>query len=83
MTESTSEKRVTNNKEINTNKVGGIIMRTKKYTHGITFFMTPQMYEDIRKLSDQREVSISEVFRNIVSEYLERHQRDENERPNA
>jgi hypothetical protein len=58
-------------------------MRTKKYTHGITFFMTPQMYEDIRKLSDQREVSISEVFRNIVSEYLERHQRDENERPNA
>jgi hypothetical protein len=83
MTESTSEKRVTNNKEINTNKVGGIIMRTKKYTHGITFFMTPQMYEDIRKLSDQREVSISEVFRNIVSEYLERHQLDENERPNA
>ena len=58
-------------------------MRTKKYTHGITFFMTPQMYEDIRKLSDVREVSISEIFRTIVSEYLERHQLDEKEIPNA
>ena len=58
-------------------------MRTKKYTHGITLFMTPQMYEDIRKLSDVREVSLSEIFRTIVSDYLERHQLDEKERPNA
>ena len=58
-------------------------MRIKKFTHGITFFMTPQMYDDIRKLSDVREVSLSEIFRTIVSDYLERQQYDDKDNPNA
>lgn len=58
-------------------------MRIKKYTHGVSVFMTPQMYEDFRQLSDERQVGLSELFRAIVSEYLEKHHVCEQERSGA
>jgi len=46
-------------------------MKTRKFTQGITIFATPEMYADIKTVSDQMRVSLSELFRKIIGEYLE------------
>lgn len=48
-------------------------MRTRRYTQGITFFTTPQMYLDVKAASDDLEVSLSELFRDMIAWYLKTH----------
>ena len=49
-------------------------MKLRRYTQGITIFTSPQMYQDVKRISDEREISLSELFREMITEYLDRHQ---------
>ena len=46
-------------------------MKRKKLTHGITFFVTAETYEAVRKDVDEGEVSISELMRGLIGDYLD------------
>ena len=41
-------------------------MKKKKFTVGMTFFVTPEMHEQIREVSDNAEISQSELIRAAV-----------------
>jgi predicted CopG family antitoxin len=45
-------------------------MKKKKYLQGITFFVGTEMYEEMKKISDQREISLSEFLRELVGKHL-------------
>jgi hypothetical protein len=45
-------------------------MREKQYTQAITFFVTVPMYQAIKEISDRKRISLSELMRKIISEYL-------------
>jgi len=45
-------------------------MKQRKFTNGITFFTTPQMYEVLKGISDKKDLGLSEFLRNIIEEYL-------------
>ena len=45
-------------------------MKKRQFTQGITIFTTPEMYEDIKKVSDERSISLSELFREMIASYL-------------
>jgi hypothetical protein len=45
-------------------------MRAKKYTHGLTFFITLDMYNALKQLSDEKQVSISELLRGVLDNYI-------------
>jgi hypothetical protein len=45
-------------------------MKTKKYTHGVTFFIDLEMYGCLKKKSDEKQVSLSEFLRGIIELYL-------------
>lgn len=45
-------------------------MKVKKYIQGITFFTTLQMYQTLKDISDQREISLSDLLREIIDSYL-------------
>jgi hypothetical protein len=47
-------------------------MRVKKFTCGITFFTTSEMYENLKQLSDERQVAISELLRDWIADAFER-----------
>jgi len=47
-------------------------MKLRKYTQGVTIFTTPEMYCEVKKVSDEKQVSLSELFREMITEYLER-----------
>ncbi len=47
-------------------------MKLRKYTQGVTIFTTPEMYEEVKKVSDAEQVSLSEIFRQMITEYLGR-----------
>ena len=47
-------------------------MKRKTYTQGVTFFLAPEMYEALKKISDETQVSLSELLlRNIIELFLE------------
>jgi len=46
-------------------------MKKKKYQQGITFFVETEMYESIKKISDQLEIGLSELLRELIDAYLE------------
>ena len=46
-------------------------MKKKTYTQGVTFFLAPEMYEALKKLSDENQVSLSELLRNIIELFLD------------
>jgi len=46
-------------------------MKLRKYTQGVTIFTTPEMYCEVKKVSDEKQVSLSELFREMITEYLE------------
>ena len=46
-------------------------MQTKKYTYGITIFTTPEMYQEVRKKSDELNISLAELVRKMVRQYFE------------
>lgn len=45
-------------------------MKQRKFTNGITFFTSADMYEKLKGISDERDVGISEFLRDIIGEYL-------------
>jgi len=45
-------------------------MKVRRYTQGVTVFMEPKMYEAVKLTSDERGISLSEIFREMVTEYL-------------
>jgi hypothetical protein len=49
-------------------------MKLRKYTQGVTIFTTPEMYHEVKRVSDEMEISLSELFREIISQYLDRRQ---------
>ena len=46
-------------------------MKIKKVSQGITFFVTVTMYHDLKLVSDQKKVALSELLREIITRYLE------------
>ncbi len=46
-------------------------MKTKKYTHGITFFTDPEMYKSLKEISDGKKLGMSELLREVIVKYLE------------
>lgn len=57
-------------------------MKPRKYTQGVTIFTTPEMYQEVKKMSDETQVSLSELFRVMISEYLERRNGNNSEKIN-
>jgi predicted CopG family antitoxin len=45
-------------------------MKKKKYLQGITFFVSAEMYQAMKQISDQREISLSEFIRELVDNHL-------------
>ena len=43
---------------------------TKRLTQGISFFMTEEMYQEIRQSSEKREISVSQLLRTLIREFL-------------
>ena len=46
-------------------------MKTKQFTHGITFFVEPSMYQQLKISSDLKKVALSELLRQAVAGHLE------------
>ena len=47
-------------------------MRGKRFTHGITFFVTAEMYQAIKKDTDELQISTSDLMRRLTEDYLYR-----------
>ncbi len=47
-------------------------MRVKKFTCGITFFVSPEMYQSLKQLSDEKRVAVSELLRDWIADAFER-----------
>lgn len=45
-------------------------MRGKQFTHGITFFVTAEMYQAIKKDTDELQISTSDLMRRLTEDYL-------------
>ena len=43
---------------------------SKRLTQGISFFMTEEMYQGLRQSSEKREISVSQLLRTLIREYL-------------
>jgi hypothetical protein len=56
---------------LNNIEIGGHTMKTKQYTHGITFFVTGEMYREIKAITDGMEIGISEFIRKLVLDAFE------------
>lgn len=47
-------------------------MKTKQYMVGISLFVTSGMYTELKRISDRREVSLSELVRGFILEGLKK-----------
>ena len=47
-------------------------MKAKHYTHGITFFVTGEMYREIKAITDGMEIGVSEFIRGLITDAFER-----------
>ena len=45
-------------------------MRKKLFTHGTTFFMTAEMYDKVKKITDSLEIGVSDFIRGLIEDYL-------------
>ena len=45
-------------------------MRGKNFTHGITFFVTAQMFQAIKNDTDELRISSSDLMRRLIEDYL-------------
>ena len=45
-------------------------MKIKRYLHGVTFYLDTEMYDAIKHISDQRQISLSELLRELIGKYL-------------
>ena len=57
-------------------------MKLRKYTQGVTIFTTPKMYQEVKKVSDAKQLSLSELSRIMITEYLERRHSNNSENVN-
>jgi len=46
-------------------------MKRARYTKGISLSLTPDQYEKIKTITDEKEISIAEWFRAMVDEVLQ------------
>jgi metal-responsive CopG/Arc/MetJ family transcriptional regulator len=49
-------------------------MKLRRYTQGITIFTSAEMYAEVKQVSDERQISLSELFREMIAEYFNRRQ---------
>ena len=42
----------------------------KRLTQGISFFTTDEMFEKVRQSSEQREISVSQLIRGLIRDFL-------------
>jgi hypothetical protein len=47
-------------------------MRQKLFTQGVTVFFQPEMYQQLKKESDEQKVGMSEMIRHAVYCFLDR-----------
>lgn len=47
-------------------------MKLRKYTQGISIFTTQEMYQEVKRVSDEMQISLSELFREMINQYLDR-----------
>jgi hypothetical protein len=47
-------------------------MRKKLFTHGTTFFMTAEMYDKVKKITDSLEIGVSDFIRGLIEDYLQK-----------
>lgn len=48
-------------------------MRKRKYTQPISISVSSEIYQAVKRMSDQREISLSELFRDIIKYYFDKH----------
>jgi hypothetical protein len=46
-------------------------MKKKLFTHGVTFYLTEEMYAAALTVTNDKELGISELMRNLLSSYLQ------------
>ena len=46
---------------------------SKRLTKEISFFMTEGMYQELRQSSEKREISVSQLLRILIREFLQSH----------
>jgi hypothetical protein len=52
-------------------------MKKRSYTTGITFITTPEMYQEIKKESNDLNISLAELVREMVRAYFENRRNNE------
>ncbi len=45
-------------------------MREKKLMHGVTFFVTPEMYQAVKKDTVELQIYVSDLMRRLIEDYL-------------
>lgn len=45
-------------------------MKPKKLKNGVTVFTTDEMYESIKRISDEQEISLGQLIREAIDAYL-------------
>jgi len=53
-------------------------MRKRKYSQPISISVSTEIYQAVKRISDQREISLSELFRDMIIFYLNKHDAKEN-----
>jgi hypothetical protein len=46
-------------------------LKIKQFNQGITFFVTETMYHNLKLISDQKKVALSELLREMITKYLD------------
>ncbi len=46
-------------------------MKQRSFIQGVTLYVTPEMYQTLRQLSDERKESMSETIRGMIDHCLE------------
>jgi len=52
-------------------------MRSRKYTQAISISVSNDIYQAVKRMSDQREISLSELFRDMIKFYMDKHESKE------
>ena len=53
--------------------MGGTTMKTAKYSKSITVSLRPEVFDQIKQITDDRQISIAEWIRDAVDSVLEKH----------
>ena len=53
-------------------------MKQRIYVQGVTLYVTPEMYQTLRQLSDQGKESMSETIRGMIEQCLKTYNQNNN-----